>query len=204
MNKLSIDIRLIIGLVIAHLLMYFTFQNKAIFWYMFTATMLLLMSYAIFHLKTDDKCSFLTYSIYGVTSGMVLFALFWLGNLLIDFFHLPFSSEISRLYRSFSPSQIWHYFLLFLFIIPGEELFWRGFVQKNLTATKLNVKNGVIIAAVLYASVQLYSGYFIHFFAALIAGLFWGFLYAWKRSMHMLIISHLVFDLFIFVLFPFR
>lgn len=204
MNKLSIDIRLIIGLVIAHLLMYFTFQNKAIFWYMFTATMLLLMSYAIFHLKLDDKCSILTYSFYGVTSGIVLFALFWLGNFIIDFFHLPFNSEISRLYRSFSPSQIWHYIVLFLFIIPGEELFWRGFVQKKLTATKLNIKYSVLIAAVLYASAQLYSGYFIHFFAALIAGLFWGYLYAWKRNMQMIIISHLIFDLFIFVLVPLR
>lgn len=204
MNKLSIDIRLIIGLVIAHLLMYYTFHNKAIFWYMFTATMLLLMSYAIFHLKTDDKCSILTYSFYGVTSGIILFALFWLGNFIIDFFNLPLYNEISRLYRSFSPSQIWQYILLFLIIVPSEELFWRGFVQKKLSATKLDIKYSVLIAAVLYASAQLYSGYFIHFFAALIAGLFWGFLYAWKRNMHMLIISHLVFNLFIFVLFPFR
>lgn len=204
MNKLSIDIRLIIGLVIAHLLMYFTFQNKAIFWYMFTATMLLLMSYAIFYLKLDDKCSILTYCLYGVTSGIVLFALFWLGNFLIDFFHLPFNSEISKLYRTFSPSQIWHYIVLFLFIIPGEELFWRGFVQKRLTAAKLNIKYSVLLAAVLYASAQLYSGYFIHFFAALIGGVFWGYLYAWKRNMQMIIISHLIFDLFIFVLFPFR
>lgn len=204
MNKLSIDIRLIIGLVIAHLLMYFTFQNKAIFWYMFTAAMLLLMSYAIFHLKTDDKCSFLTYSLYGIISGIFLFALFWLGNFLIDFFHLPVRGEISKLYRNFSPSQIWHYVVLFLFIIPGEELFWRGFVQNRLTATKLNIKYSVIIAAILYASVQLYSGYFIHFFAALIAGLFWGFLYAWKRNMQTIIISHFIFDLFLFVLFPLR
>nr|WP_221452193.1 CPBP family intramembrane glutamic endopeptidase [Bacillus benzoevorans] len=184
--------------------MYLTFQNKATFWYMFTAAMLLLMSYAIFHLKTDDKCSVLSYSFYGVASGIVLFALFWLGNVLIGFFHLPFNGEISSLYRSYSPSQIWHYIVLFLFIIPGEELFWRGFVQKKLSATKLNIKYSVLLAAVLYASVQLYSGYFIHFFAALIAGLFWGFLYAWKRNMHMLIISHLVFDLFTFVLLPFR
>ncbi len=204
MNKLSIDIRLITGLVIAHLLMYFTFQNKAIFWYMFTAAMLLLMSYAMYHLKTDDSFSFLTYSLYGIISGIFLFALFWFGNFLIEFFDIPIRGEISKLYKNFSPAQIWHYIVLFLFIIPGEELFWRGFVQSRLTVTKLNIKYSVILTAVLYASVQLYSGYFIHFFAALIAGLFWGFLYAWKRNIRITIISHLVFDLFLFILFPFR
>jgi membrane protease YdiL (CAAX protease family) len=184
--------------------MYFTFQNKATFWYMFTAAMLLLMSYAMYHLKTDDSFSFLTCSLYGIISGVFLFALFWFGNFLIDFIGLPFRGEISKIYRNFSPTQIWHYFVLFLFIIPAEELFWRGFIQNRLTATKLNIKYSVILAAILYASVQLYSGYFIHFFAALIAGLFWGFLYAWKRNIRITVISHLVFDLFLFILFPFR
>lgn len=204
MNKLSIDIRLIIGLVIAHLLMYFTFQDRTIFWYMFTATWLLLMSYAIFYLKADAKSSFLTYSLYGIVSGIILFALFWTGNFLISLLHLPFAGEISRLYRYFAPSQIWHYIVLFLFIVPGEELFWRGFVLKRMLVSKISMKSSVILAAILYASVQLYSGYFIHFAAALIAGLFWGFLYAWKRSLNMIIISHLVFELLVFVLFPFR
>ena len=47
---------------------------------MFTAAMLLLMSYAMYHLKTDDSFSFLTYSLYGIISGIFLFALFWFGN----------------------------------------------------------------------------------------------------------------------------
>lgn len=204
-NKLSIDYRLISGLVIAHLLMYFTFDlKKAIFWYMLTATMLLLMSYAILHLKTEEHSSFLMNSFYGIGSGILLFALFWLGNYLIDLTQLPVRSEISKLYRDYAPSHVWHYIVLFLFIIPGEELFWRGFIQKRLMSFKLNIKYSVIIAAVLYASVQLYSGYFIHFVAALVAGLFWGFLYAWKPNIRILIISHLVFNLFLFVLFPLR
>ena len=40
MKKLAIDIRLIGGLLLAHLLIYFTFQDKSIFWYIFSASYL--------------------------------------------------------------------------------------------------------------------------------------------------------------------
>ncbi|KAA9026458.1 CPBP family intramembrane metalloprotease [Niallia endozanthoxylica] len=183
--------------------MYITFQDKAIFWYMFTATMLILMSYSILHEKSDHQVSFLLYSMYGVFSGIILFAIFWTGNFFIQFFHLPFNKEISRLYTSFAPKQIWHYVVLLLFIVPGEELFWRGFIQKRLTKL-MNVKYSILLASVFYASIQVYSGYFIHALAALLAGLFWGALYAWKKNLPLVVISHLTFDVFIFILFPFR
>ncbi|MCQ6275077.1 CPBP family intramembrane metalloprotease [Bacillus sp. V3B] len=183
--------------------MYITFQDKAIFWYMFTATMLILISYSILNEKVDDESTFLTYSVYGIFSGIILYALFWTGHLLIDVFHSPLDKEISRLYTRFSPSQIWHYIVLLLFIVPGEELFWRGFIQKRLLKS-MGVTYGILLAAVLYASVQIYSDTFIHLIAALIAGTFWGALYAWKKSMPLVIISHLTFDLLLFILFPFR
>jgi uncharacterized protein len=202
-KKFTIDYRIIIGLILAHLFMYITFQDKAIFWYMFTATMLILISYAILHEKIDDEASFIAYSVYGLLSGVILYALFWTGNALINVFHLPFDQEISRLYNRFSPNQIWHYIVLLLFIVPGEELFWRGFIQKRLSKYT-GTTYSILIAAVLYASVQIYSGTFIHLIAALMAGIFWGALYTWKKSMPLIIISHLIFDLFLFILFPFR
>lgn len=203
MRKFTIDYRIVFGLIIAHFFMYITFQDKAIFWYMFTATMLILMSYSILYEKSDHQVSFLLYSIYGVCSGIILFALFWTGNFFIHFFHLPFNKEISRLYTSFAPKQIWHYIVLLLFIVPGEELFWRGFIQKRLTKL-MNIKYSILLASVFYASIQIYSGYFIHALAALFAGVFWGALYAWKKSLPLVVISHLTFDVFIFILFPFR
>lgn len=204
MKKSAFDYRFIIGLFLAHVVMYLTFKDKAIFWYMFTAATLFLISYAILHEKTENQASFLSYFLYGMVSGLLIFSLFWVGNFLIDFFHLPFAKGISRLYNSFSPTEIWHYIVLFLIIVPGEELFWRGFIQKRLTNVLSHSYIGVLIASLLYASVQIYSGSFIHFLAALVAGIFWGILYLWKKSMPLIILSHLVFDLFIFILFPFR
>jgi uncharacterized protein len=60
----------------------------------------------------------------------------------------------------------------------------------------------VIASSLMYASVSLYSGEWILVLAAVISGLFWGSLYIWKRSIPLVIVSHLVFDLFIFILFP--
>jgi membrane protease YdiL (CAAX protease family) len=184
--------------------MYITFQDKAIFWYMFTATMLILISYSILHEKSDSQLSFISYSFFGLLSGIILFSLFWTGNYLIELFHLPFDREISALYKTFSPKSLWHYFVLFLIIIPGEELFWRGFIQKRMERLFTKPSSSIILASILYASIQIYSGAFIHFFAALIGGIFWGFLYRWKNSMPLLIVSHLVFDFLLFILFPFR
>ncbi|WP_234978421.1 CPBP family intramembrane glutamic endopeptidase [Bacillus tuaregi] len=203
MRKFPIDYRILFGLIIAHFFMYITFQDKAIFWYMFTATMLILMSYSILHEKSDQQASFFMYSIYGILSGMLLFALFWIGHFLIQFFQLPFKQEISKLYTSFAPKEIWHYIVLLLFIVPGEELFWRGFIQKRLSKF-LNIRYSILVAALLYASVQIYSGFIIHAIAALIAGLFWGALYAWKKSLSLVIVSHLTFDVLLFILLPFR
>lgn len=204
MKKSSFDIRVIFGLIIAHVLMYITFQDITIFWYMFTATMLILISYAMLHEKTTDQLTFLSYSFYGILSGTILFALFWIGNYFMELLPLPFDQEISKLYHTFSPKELWQYLVLFFIIVPGEEVFWRGFIQKRLEHLFNSRYISVVVASLLYASVQIYSGTFIHIIAALIAGVFWGILYQWKRSMPLLVISHLVFDFLLFILFPFR
>jgi uncharacterized protein len=203
LKKLTNDYRLIIGLIMVHLFMYFTFRNPSIFWYMLTATMLIVMSYSILSEKRNHDTTFLTDSLYGIFSGMLLFLLFWTGHFMIEILDLPFQREITKLYKRFSPTHVWHYIVLLCFIVPGEELFWRSFVQKQLSEYVPNPYS-VMIAAALYASVQIYSGTYIHIFAALFAGLFWGFLYSWKKSIPLVVVSHLTFDLFIFLLFPFR
>jgi uncharacterized protein len=202
-KKVKVDYRLIIGFVIAHILMYLTFQDKKIFWYMFTATMLILISYAILNEKAEQPTSNVQNSLYGIFSGILLFIVFWLGDAIIELFHLPFEKEIFNLYKTFAPVNLWHYIVLLFIIVPGEEIFWRGYIQKRISY-KWGPALSIVIATVLYASIQVYSGYVIHIIAALFAGIFWGALYSWKKSMPLNIISHFIFDLCIFILFPLR
>ncbi|KON89306.1 CAAX protease [Sporosarcina globispora] len=203
MKNIAADVRFISGVLLAHLLMYFTFQDKSIFWYIFSAALLLLISYSIIMEEVEDKAPFRTFITYGALSGFLLYGIFWVGYSLFDILSLPFVNQIDKLYGRFSPSLIWHYIVLILIIIPGEEVFWRGFVQKRLMK-HTTVKLSIILSSILYSSVHFYSGYWMLALAALIAGLFWGWLYAWKRSVPLVIVSHLIFDLFMFVLFPFN
>jgi uncharacterized protein len=195
------DYRLIIGFLLAHLLLFISFYDEAIFWYMFTASYLILISYAIVHVELDDESAFFSYAGLGIISGVLLFALFWFGQKGLDFLHFPYRSSMNDLYKWFSPSMFWHYLALILIAVPGEEIFWRGFVQKRILKYT-SVKLGIVLSAVMYASVHLYSGQWLLMFAALVAGLFWGGLYTWKRSMPLVIVSHLLFDLLLFVFMP--
>lgn len=203
MKRMYTDVRLLAALLLVHLLMYFTFMDRSIFWYIFSGTMLFLISYAIIHEHMEDQQSFWKYVFYGILSGIALYGLFWLGYTLMTAVNIPIAGSVDKLYSRFSPKTLWHYLALLLIIIPGEELFWRGFVQKRiLTYSTINI--GIILSAILYASVAFYSGTWVLALASLIGGLFWGWLYVWKKSMPMLIVSHLVFDLLLFVLLPLK
>ncbi|TKC18467.1 CPBP family intramembrane metalloprotease [Robertmurraya kyonggiensis] len=195
------DKRLILGFVLSHLLLFLTFHDSSIFWYIFTASMLFLISYSIFHEAIEDKASFITKLTLGVLSGVALFALFFIGSWLIQTLNLPFANEITKLYKRLSPTMLWHYIVLLLVIIPGEEIFWRGFIQKRIQKGASTV-TAVVVSSVLYTSAHFYSGSVMLPFAALVSGLFWGFLYAWKKSLPLVIVSHLVFDLFLFIIYP--
>ena len=197
------DRRLILGILIAHLLLFFSFEDKAVFWYIFTASMLILISYSIIHEEIEDNTSTTSYLSIGVLSGIGLFGLFWLGSAMIEWFNIPLSGQISRLYSRFSPDIVWHYLVLVLIIAPGEEIFWRGFVQKRMNHY-FGAKVTIGLAVLFYASVHLYSGEFILVLAAVIAGFAWSALYAWKRSLPLVIVSHIVFDLLLFVFLPLR
>ncbi|RDU38385.1 CPBP family intramembrane metalloprotease [Neobacillus piezotolerans] len=197
----KIDYRLIGGFLLAHILLYFTFQDKNIFWYIFPASLLVLTIWTILHEDVDDRISFIRYISAGILSGLLLYGLFHLGNSLIHLFHLPLGDNIGRLYKWFAPEQFWQYIALVLIAVPGEELFWRGFIQKRILKRFPSFWS-IVISAAMYASVHLYSSEMILVFAAFVSGIVWGLLFAWKRSIPLVIVSHLVFDLLLFILAP--
>jgi len=201
MKNRFIDLRLIAGYILAHALMYFTFNDRAIFWYIFTGSLLVLITFAMFQEDVDDEASFFKYLSMGVLSGLLLYALFWLGVQVFDLLNLPFEKSIKKLYRWFAPTLFWQYLALILVAAPGEELFWRGFIQKKLLRY-FGPVGSIVIGALLYASVHIYSGTFILMLAAFISGLVWGALYMWKKSMPLVIVSHIVFDIMIFIILP--
>ena len=55
MKRCATDARLLLGIIGAHILIYMAYHNDAVFWYLFTATMLFCMSYAIVINKNNLK-----------------------------------------------------------------------------------------------------------------------------------------------------
>ncbi|CAM4049499.1 CPBP family intramembrane glutamic endopeptidase [Lederbergia lenta] len=201
MKKSFTDYKLIGGILLAYILIYVSFDNNGVFWYLYTATMLFLISIAILSEKMEDEASSQKYFIFGLLSGISLYILFFAGDWLFSLLPGSFDKQITKVYSLFSFKWIWHYLVLFFIIIPGEEIFWRGFVQKRLTRY-MDIKVAILIAATLNAAAYILSGFTILIIAAFISGIVWGSLYVWKRSMPLIIISHLIFDLLLLIIWP--
>jgi len=139
----------------------------------------------------------------GVVAAGLLYAIFFAGNGLLRQI-LPFAGEgISRVYNfkeGAAPLRIVG--LLFFLIGPGEELFWRGFLQRRFQVHFGGLIGWLLVTAV-YAVVHAGSGNPMLVLAAAVCGLFWGFLFLRTRSLLLVAVSHTVWDLAVFILFPF-
>jgi membrane protease YdiL (CAAX protease family) len=91
---------------------------------------------------------------------------------------------------------------MLLIIGPGEELFWRGFLQRNMSLQFGRIL-GFILTTVVYAGVHVASGNIMLVLAALVCGIFWGWLYLRYQSMIINVVSHTLWDISVFMLFPF-
>ncbi|QIZ07268.1 CPBP family intramembrane metalloprotease [Priestia megaterium] len=203
MKKFFQDPRILIGFIIAHVLLFFSFHDRAIFWYIFSGSVLVLIAYSTFQEEVDDEVSFIQFILLGSISGFLLYFVFRAGIWGMEILQLPIDTSIKNLYNWYAPSFFWQYLALVLVAAPGEELFWRGFIQKRLSKY-LNPVVSILAASILYASVYIYSGSFLLVLAAFISGFVWGYLYVLKKSMPLVIVSHIIFDLLIFIILPFN
>ena len=138
----------------------------------------------------------------GIFAAAALYSIFWLGN---SFSQILFSFaklQVSSIYGIQTQGEtLLIGFILFFITSPGEEIFWRGFVQRRLVR-RFGRKRGWLLASTVYAAVHIASGNFMLTMAALTAGLFWGWLYLKERNLVPCIVSHSVWTVTIFILLP--
>lgn len=84
--------------------------------------------------------------------------------------------------------------ILNLFVVAfmaaiGEEIFFRGVLQKHMVAFTRNVHAGVWISAILFSAIHLQ---FYGFFPRMILGAMLGYLFVWSRSLWVPILAHFV------------
>lgn len=204
MKPCASNVRLLLSLVCAHILLYLTFEKTSVFWYLYTASMLFCVSFAIGRgkLSSNHTKNSLLNIFFGIGSGIVLFALFYLSMQMMDWLHLSsLTKDVTKLYKIYSPELGFHFIVLFLIIIPSEEIFWRGYVQTKISENFRSLI-AIPLSVLMYALPLLYAQNTALLLAGVFAGLVWSLLFHWKKSLPLVITSHLVFDLLLIVVLP--
>ena len=138
----------------------------------------------------------------GIGSAALLYFVFWIARAvsmsLFDFA----GRQIGGIYYKGTGTPLWNIALLLFFVTgPGEEIFWRGYLQRNLMQ-RFGRWPGWAVATAIYAGVHVCSLNFMLVGAAAVAGAFWGAMYARLGRLTPVIISHSVWSAVIFAVFP--
>lgn len=192
-------------LVLAVIFWYITFAKEYFnFWLSMGVAVTILSTLSIYYGGNPFRRKELnTRSIFiGVSSAIVLYGVFVLGNFLSQLLFDFAQPQVMSIYNIKTQSEAILIALILLFVTsPGEEIFWRNFVQR-WAMDKYGGFMGMLLASAIYAAVHIPSGNFMLVMAALIAGLFWGFIY-WKEQNTLAVtISHALWTVGIFVVFP--
>lgn len=186
-------------------LMFFPYIGLDVnFWMMMTATSLTLTLLAIFFGGKPAITASLREIEWGVGIALILWFVFWTGDklaqLLFDFAR-PQVDLIYGIKGGTSPTLI--SLLLLCIIGPGEEIFWRGYVQRRLSA-RWSPNAGFLLATAAYTLIHIPSLNFMLVMAALVCGVIWGGLFRlFPRHFTAIVVSHALWDAAAFVWFPF-
>lgn len=192
---------LLLALVFIYSMMFYTFHEQVIFWYLYTFTLLVGIAIALVSGKFEDQLSTWKYLIFGIGYGTIIYGFVKLGALILGFINADFTNDLAKFLEVYGPNNIFHYLMLIFIIAIGEEMFWRGYVQQQLKRF-ISPMWAVIVTTLLFSLSIAISGFIPGALAAIVAGLIWGTLYEWKKSLPLIIVSHVVFVLLLFLVLP--
>ena len=180
------------------------------FWWWLSANLFILISIAAFFDPAwrssigRDMAGNVRFKIgMGILSALFLYLVFTAGNFLSRNIFTFASAGIQDVYAFKMGASRLRIAVLMIFIIgPGEELFWRSFLQRRLQ-NKSGKYLGFILATGIYTLVHLGSGNVMLVLAAGVCGLFWGYLYLRYGSVILNVVSHTLWDMTVFLWLPF-
>jgi membrane protease YdiL (CAAX protease family) len=136
----------------------------------------------------------------GIAAG--LYCVFWVGDRAARVVMPRGADDIGDIYQLRSlRSKAEIATRLAAVIGPAEELYWRGMVQAELTR-RLGPVRGAAAAAALYGGAHIVTGNATLVGAATVAGSVWSALAALGVPMPALMLSHVVWDIWIFLVQP--
>jgi membrane protease YdiL (CAAX protease family) len=171
------------------------------FWVKIGLSVLAVFSYSLLWQKPRINPRFSSFLL-GLLSSAVLYLFFFLGHHLAPYILPAAKTQVGSIYSlGKGTSKVLVFLLLFFVTGPGEEIFWRGFLQDQLMKKWGNFQ-GFAVETLIYAGVHVFSFNLMLILAALVAGAFWGLLYLWKRDLGVQITSHSFWSAVIFAAAP--
>ena len=147
----------------------------------------------------------------GILAAGLLYVVFLVGNQALALVSGAFSSlipdragNIEAVYANrgaLSPAVVG--VLLFFPIGFGEEIFWRGFVQARFSE-KWGPAAAFSLTTLLYVGVHAPTGNPVLILAAFTCTVFWGGMYMVSGKLVPVLVSHMIWDPAIFVLWPIK
>jgi CAAX protease family protein len=198
------SLALVVGLVAAQAAFAATFRGpRDRFWQRMTLTGLGLGSFALLTSKRARRVRIgRPEVVIGLASAAVLYVTFRFGDRFARGNVPGGDTDIRAIYalRTLRP-QGEVAARLATIIGPAEELFWRGLVQEMLMR-RLGRWRGALAATLAYGGVHVVTGNFTLFGAATVAGAHWCALYAAGVPLGALVVSHVSWDVWIFLVQP--
>nr|WP_240310313.1 MULTISPECIES: CPBP family intramembrane glutamic endopeptidase [Listeria] len=154
--------------------------------------MLFLLSFCIFNVDLRKKFSIFKGILPAIFSAIILYIIFYIGAFIFKFLPFGLNSAVHSAFNKYATDNWLVWILLVIAIVPGEEIFWRGFVLKRLLDSYANWF-ALLVSSILSALFVVASGNIAMVIAIFVASLFWGALYIWRPSLLMLYMSHLLF-----------
>ena len=171
------------------------------FWIKIGLSVLAVFLYSLFWQKPKISLQLRSFLV-GLLSAAILYLIFFVGHKLAPHILSGSNAQVEGIYSlGAGTNRVFIFLLLFFITSPGEEIFWRGFLQDRLMK-KWGTLSGYLITTTIYAGVHVFSLNLILILAALLAGAFWGFLYLWKRDLLIQITSHSFWSAVIFAVAP--
>jgi membrane protease YdiL (CAAX protease family) len=138
----------------------------------------------------------------GLATAAALYGIFRVGDRFARRVMPTGAEDIADVYERRRMAPRWFIApALALVIAPGEELFWRGLVNGYLMQ-RLGRVTGSAVGAAIYGGIHLITGNLTLAGAAGIAGAFWSLQYLFEGRLPAAIVSHVTWDLWIFLVQP--
>lgn len=142
----------------------------------------------------------------GIASAVILYGVFFSGKIILDNIGIIPNHEqnISGVYANKGILPGWLIAVLLFFPVGfGEEIFWRGYLQRKFSE-KYGKSIALVITVFFYTAVHIPTLNPVLLLAAFLVGIFWGLMFNWRGNIVAALVSHMVWDPVIFIILPFN